>query len=265
MKKTVNYIFTFLLVFQSFSVTFASEPFRFALFTDLHISTSNPIPSEDLRNAVSDVNALKGIDFILIDGDISNLGDTASLKEAKRLLQNLKMPYYIVPGNHDFRWKVGDGSSDFKRIFGDDKFIFTHNDFVFAGFPTVPLKKNGNADIPECDIKWMKKQLKKAGKEAPVFVVTHYPLLDGDVDDWKKMTKVLKKFNVKAVLNGHYHRNVCLNYDGIPGIVNRSTLRAKNPVGGYSIYTVSDSIHVFEKKIGQAEDNWLSLPMNVAK
>jgi outer membrane protein assembly factor BamB len=74
------------------------------------------------------------------------------------------------------------------------------------------------------------------------------------------MTDVLRKYNVQTVLNGHYHRNVLLNYDEIPGVVNRSTLRAGNKIGGYTIYAISDSIRVFEKKTGQPELNWLTLP-----
>jgi len=260
MRKLHVFIVVYLVFFQL--IAFASKPFRFALFTDTHISTSNPIPSEDLRNAITEVNTLQNIDFVLVDGDIANLGDTASLKEAKRLLQTLKMPFYIVPGNHDFRWNVDGGATNFIRIFGADKFIFTYKNVVFAGFTTVLLKNATTATIQQDDIDWMKKALNKSGKKKPTFIVTHYPLLAGDVENWKDMTKVLHKFNVKAILNGHYHRNVLLNCDGIPGIVNRSTQRAKNLVGGYSIYTVSDSLKVSEKRIGEKEDVWLKLPLN---
>ncbi|HEY6914940.1 MAG TPA: metallophosphoesterase, partial [Paludibacter sp.] len=84
MKKLHVFIVVYLVLFQL--LAFASKPFRFALFTDTHISTINPIPTEDLRNAVADVNSLQNVDFVLVDGDVSNLGDTTSLLEAKRLL-----------------------------------------------------------------------------------------------------------------------------------------------------------------------------------
>lgn len=259
MKKLHVFIVVYLVLFQL--VSFASKPFRFALFTDTHISTSNPIATEDLRNAVDDANALQDIDFVLVSGDVTHSGDTTSLKEAKRLLQTLKMPFYILPGNHDFHWNTGGGSADFISVFGADKFIFTHKKFIFAGFTTVPLNNEAKATIQQADIDWIKKSLKKTCKKKPTFIVTHYPLLTGDVENWKDMTDVLRQFNVKAILGGHYHRNVLLNYDGIPGIVNRSTQRAKNPVGGYSIYTVSDSLTVSEKRIGEDEDVWLKLPL----
>jgi 3',5'-cyclic AMP phosphodiesterase CpdA len=260
--KKFQYIF-FLVLFLFTFAAFASEPFRFALFSDLHISSANHQPSEDLLNAVNDVNALKNIDFVLVSGDVSNLGDTVSLKQAKQMLERLHMPYYIVPGNHDIRWSEPQ-ATNFKKVFLADKFSFMHNGYQFIGFTTAPPTKTENAFIQPKDIEWIKTELEKSGKEIPVFVITHYPLQTGDVDNWKDMTDVLLKYNIKAVLNGHYHRNVLLNYNGIPGIVNRSTLRAGDVVGGYSIYSVSDSIKVSEKRIGQSEAVWLAFPINNA-
>jgi 3',5'-cyclic AMP phosphodiesterase CpdA len=265
MRKSANIVFVLVFLFHCFSVVLATEPFRFAFFTDLHINTLNQVPSEDLLLAVKEVNENQDIEFVLVGGDITQNGDSNSLKEAKKILQTLKRPFYIVPGNHDFRWNIKNGTTDFNQIFGDNKFSFTHKKFQFTGFTTVPLNKTGNSSIQQVDVNWMNMQLKKFGKRNPSFIVTHYPLQTGDVDNWKIMTDIFQKYNVLAVLNGHYHRNVCLNYDGIPGIVNRSTLRAKNSVGGYSIYTVNDSIHVFEKRIGEPEELWLSLAFRKAK
>lgn len=262
MKK--QFLFIFLLFIQFNFVAFASEPFRFALFSDLHITTVNPQPTEDLQNAVNDVNSLKSIDFVLVSGDISNLGDTVSLKIAKQTLQKLNMPYYIIPGNHDVRWSEPQ-AINFKRVFKDNKFTFTHKGFQFIGFTTAPLTKSNNGSIQKQDINWMKTVLKKTGKQMPIFVVTHYPLQTGDVDNWFEMTDVLRKYNIQAVLGGHYHRNVLFNYDEIPGIICRSTLRNHDAVGGYSIFNILDSIHVFEKKIGQPEYLWLTMPIETKK
>ena len=262
MKK---YLFIFFLLFSPFVfAAFAAKPFRFALFSDTHISSINPQPSEDLQNAVNDVNALKDIDFVLVSGDVSNLGDTVSLKLAKQILEKLHVPYYVVPGNHDIRWSEPQ-ATNFKKIFRADKFSFIHKGYQFIGFATAPPVKSENGLIQKEDIDWMKIVLAKAGKEIPVFAVTHYPLQTGDVDNWKEMTDVLKQYNVIAVLGGHYHRNVFFNYDGIPGIISRSVLRSKDLVGGYSIFSVSDSIKVSEKRIGQQDELWLALPINSSK
>lgn len=237
----------------------ANDPFRFALFTDLHISATNPQAATDLSMAVAEVNLLSNIDFVVISGDITEMGDKESLLVAKLLLGQLKIPYYIVAGNHELKWSES-GATDFAKVFGDDKFSFLYKGIRFVGFSTGPVIKMGDGHIAPQDIQWVKGELAKTGPDIPIFVVTHYPLLPNDVDNWYEMTDVLRKFNVQTLLGGHYHRNVLFNYDGISGVINRSTLRAKEGVGGYSIYEVSDSIRVFEKKIAVDERQWLSIP-----
>jgi len=256
--RKIFYIFLFLLSIQ-FTV-FAAKPFRFALLTDLHISVSKPQNTEDLQQVITDVNADNRIEFVLISGDISDLADSASLKMSKKILSGLRMPYYITTGNHDVN-ESQNGSSNFLQVFQKNTFSFDYSGFHFIGFPTVPVTKGGVGHISDVDFRFVKTELEKSGKSQPMFVITHYPLLKGDVDNQKEMTELLGNYNVKAVLNGHYHRNVLLNYDGIPGIVNRSVLRANQRAAGYSIYSVSNSLKVSEKMIGQPEKNWLTLPL----
>jgi len=254
MRKTLALI---VLIF-CISVISAAETFRFALFTDLHIQMINPQPAIDLQNAVNDVNALQGIDFVIVSGDVTESGDWASLQKAKSILDGLSIPYYITVGNHELKWSES-GATDFVKVFGADKFSFMHKGFRFIGFATGPVIKMGDGHVAPQDIDWVSEELSKNGKNIPVIAVTHYPLLGGDVDNWYDMTDVLRKYNVQAVLGGHYHRNVIFSYDGIPGIINRSTLKAKETSGGYSLYTISDSIHVAEKRTDQPERKWMAI------
>ncbi|MDD3323077.1 MAG: metallophosphoesterase [Paludibacter sp.] len=260
MKKNLFLIIT-LILFVSSSFAFSAKLFKFAFFTDLHISVLKPQNAEDLENAVKDLNMQKNIDFVLVAGDDTDLGDSVSFKITKQILDKLKIPYFISIGNHDTN-SGGTESIYFNAVFGSDTFSFKHNEYQFIGFPTSPLDKKSKAHITGKDLKFIKSKLKENGKKNPVFLMTHYPMLDGDVDNWGDLYKILRKYNIKAILGGHYHRNVILNYDEIPGIVNRSTLRAKDIVGGYSIYSVSDSLKVSEKLIGQPEKTWLTLPLN---
>ena len=257
MKKTL--FFFFLLLVGLHCSVFATKPFRFALFSDLHISSLNQQPSEDLQRAISDVNALQGIEFVIISGDVSNLGDTVSLRMAKQLLSELHMPYYIIPGNHDVKW-YETGDVNFKAVFGNTHFDFTFNTIRFLGFTSAPRTNKGVGFIQPEALEWMKTALEKSGTVNPFIIITHYPLQTGDVENWKDMTELLKKHDVRAVLGGHYHRNVLFNYDGIPGIINRSTLRGDDETGGYSVYSISDSIRTSEKRIGEPEVKWLTLP-----
>ncbi|RHJ82899.1 serine/threonine protein kinase [Parabacteroides sp. AM08-6] len=248
----------FLLLFSFLLWQLQAADFRFALLTDIHI-TPNTTSAEDLQNSVSQINATSGIDFVLVSGDITEEGDRESLKKAKSILDELKMKYYIIPGNHDTKWSES-GATYFATLFGDERFKFEYEGYLFLGFNSGPLLRMADGHVSPQDIVWLKEVLKKAGKEKPVILVTHYPLQEGDVDNWYDVTDAVRPYNIRVVLGGHYHSNRFLSYDGIPGILTRSNLRGKEEVGGYSVYHVtSDSILVYEHRIGGEMKEWASL------
>src|SRR6476660_1959602 len=80
------------------------KPFRFAFISDTHISAQGGTQEEDLRRTVADINAMNDIAFVVITGDITELGTDAEIRLAKEILSELKVPYYIIPGNHDSGW-----------------------------------------------------------------------------------------------------------------------------------------------------------------
>ncbi len=240
-------------------VTFAAEPFTFALLTDTHISKGNPIPLEDLNNSVNEINQNPEIEFVVVSGDVTESGDSMSIVRSKEALDKLNVPYYVASGNHETKWSDS-GCRDFAVVFGADRFFFEHKGCAFVGFNSGPVIKMADGHVAPQDISWMKTHLDNLEKGTPVFAVTHYPLQTGDVDNWYQVTDVLRQYNVQCLLGGHYHTNRVYICDGITDVLNRSNLRAKDPVGGFSIISVSDSIRFFEKKIGQEPTQWLSIP-----
>jgi len=233
------------------------ENFRFALLTDLHVS-GDSLAYNDLRKSVEQINKTKDIDFVIVSGDVTEEGDRASLKRVKSLLDLLKMKYYITSGNHETKWSES-GATDFGHIFGSDRFKFEYNGILFLGFNSGPVIRMADGHVSPQDISWMKKELATFGKDKPAILVTHYPLQDGDVDNWYDVTDAVRQYNIRAFLGGHYHRNLLFNYDGIPGIICRSNLRGKEKVGGYSVFGVTpDSLLVYEQKIGNEPEKWAS-------
>lgn len=233
------------------------ENFRFALLTDLHVS-GDSLAYNDLRKSVEQINKTKDIDFVIVSGDVTEEGDRASLNRVKSLLDLLKMKYYITSGNHETKWSES-GATDFGHIFGSDRFKFEYNGILFLGFNSGPVIRMADGHVSPQDISWMKKELATFGKEKPVILVTHYPLQEGDVDNWYDVTDAVRQYNIRAFLGGHYHRNLLFNYDGIPGIICRSNLRGKEKVGGYSVFEVTpDSLLVYEQKIGNEPEKWAS-------
>lgn len=253
-------LFILFFVFQLQSI-FAIEPFNFALITDIHISADTTTVA-DLKNSVNQINNIKNIDFVLVTGDITENGDRKSLQTAKSILDKLYTKYYIISGNHETKWSAS-GCTDFTNIFGSERFEFEHNGIYFLGFGTGPIIRMADGHVSAQDIVWLKSELEKIGKQKPVVLVTHYPLQNGDVDNWYDVTDAVKPYNIRVVLGGHYHRNGIFSYDGIPGLINRSNLRAGKKVGGYSFYEItSDSMKVYEQNIGSEKTEWIAFPLN---
>ena len=170
------------------------SPMRFALITDTHLSRSNPRPLEDLKRSVDDINQNDSIDFVLLTGDITEAGDREMLEAAKETLDMLNKPYYITSGNHETTWSES-GVMDFSRVFGDNRFTFEYNGVHFVGFNSGPVIRMADGHVAPQDITWVKHVLdsvyaKHDGK--PVVVALHYPLRNGDVDNWFDVTDVLR-------------------------------------------------------------------------
>lgn len=232
---------------------------RFALLTDIHISPSNPSPLEDLKRSIDEIRANDSIDFVVISGDLTEAGDRHSMELCREQFNRLGVPYFVTSGNHETTWSES-GCTDFDKVFGSSRFSFTYNDVYFIGFNTGPILKMADGHVSPQDISWARDMLDQH-KDQRVIAVTHYPLQEGDVDNWYDATDLLRQYNTQCIIGGHYHRNLLYNCDGIPDVLCRSNLRDKQPVNGYTVISVgSDSIRFAEKVIGEEPVQWLALP-----
>lgn len=248
----------------SFGVQAQQGTFRFAQLTDIHFSPHNPNPTEDLLRSVAQINATDSIDFVLVTGDLTEEGDRATLEKVKSCLDLLKMKYYVALGNHETKWSDS-GCTAFGEIFGGERFEFMHKGYLFLGFNSGPLMRMAYGHVVPQDIRWMTDEMKKNGIDSPVFLVTHYPLMEGDVDNWYEVTDAVRPYNVRLCIGGHYHANKNLKYDGIPGILMRSNLRDKEGKPGYGIYEVTnDSILVYTQRIGEPKKKWAAFSLTAS-
>ena len=237
--------------------------FTFALLTDTHISTGNQNNTEDLQRSIASINENPAIEFVVVTGDLSESGDRASIELIKSELDKLKVPFYAASGNHETTWSES-GVMDFTRVFGDSRFAFTHAGAYFIGFNSGPVIRMADGHVAPQDIAWLKHNLDSVSRagDAPIFVFTHYPLRNGDVDNWYDVTDILRQHNVQCIMGGHYHRNLIFDCDGIADVLNRSNLRGNDTINGYSIISVTDSIRFYEKRNNQPmpSEAWLTLP-----
>ena len=238
-----------LFIFLAFITQAQFKPFRFAFISDTHIGSPNGGAEEDLRRTVRDINAMKDIAFVVITGDITELGTNEEIRLAKQILDSLNVPWYIIPGNHDTGWSESGGVM-FTNVFGSDKFSFEYNGIRFLGCASGPYVRMSDGHVPRDAVNWLDKELNKVKKDQPVIFLNHYPL-DNGLDNWYEVTDRLRQYNTWIALCGHGHANKAMNFEGIPGVMGRSNLRAKAPVGGYNLVDVrSDSMIFSEKKPG---------------
>lgn len=235
--------------------------FRFAQLTDIHLSPSNHNPTEDLLRSIAQINATDSIDFVLVTGDITEEGDRATMEKVKSCLDLLKVKYYVALGNHETKWSDS-GCTAFGEIFGGERFDFEHKGFLFLGFNSGPLMRMAYGHVVPQDIRWMTERMNQYNtgdpqQNKPVILVTHYPMIEGDVDNWYEVTDAVRPYNIRLFIGGHYHRNRDLRYDGIPGVLMRSNLCDKDGKPGYGIYEITkDSIRVYTQRIGEPKKQW---------
>ena len=249
-----------------FMVQAQQAVFRFAQLTDIHLSPNNPHPPEDLLRSIAQINATDSIDFVLVTGDIAEEGDRTTMEKVKSCLDLLKVKYYVALGNHETKWSDS-GCTAFGEIFGGERFEFEHKGFLFLGFNSGPLMRMAYGHVVPQDIRWMTETMDRynAGNsrpDKPVILVTHYPMTEGDVDNWYEVTDAVRPYNIRLFIGGHYHRDRDLRYDGIPGILMRSNLRDKDEKPGYGIYEITeDSILVYTQRIGEPKRQWAAFSL----
>jgi outer membrane protein assembly factor BamB/predicted phosphodiesterase len=271
------------LIFSSASAQ--TQNFRFAWLSDTHVGSATA--EEDLRRSMHDINSMNEIAFTILSGDITELGWNEQFRLAKIILDSLKKPYFITPGNHDTKWSES-GCTEFSKIWGSDKFAFeygrrlpTVDDSTRRGLPTHrvvddslsglrfiglhegPIMKMGDGHFPPEDLRWLDSVLTHLpDKNQPLVFVTHYPL-DNGIDNWYEFIGRVKHFNTQAVLVGHGHGNKAYTFEGIPGTMGRSNLRARQPVGGYTIVDIRNDTMLFSERIPGQETKspWRLIPL----
>lgn len=212
----------------------AAEPatkLTFAYLTDVHLNKDNSgNGNEGLRKALK-AAADNGAEFLLFGGDNADtdaLGDaetTADTLHARftRLVEETGLPAYYTIGNHD-RYYRFEGQPDtlgfrmFEKHYGPSHRSFTRKGVHFVILNSLYPEDNGGYNVGNKQLEWLKADLDSVGKQTPVIVSTHvpmlslyYPVVEGSmktldmINDTKDVVDVLKDHNTQLVLQGHQH------------------------------------------------------------
>ena len=205
-----------------------------AQFTDSHIEAAGVLTygtfdaAASLGKVIDAINALEPQpDLVIHTGDLVHHGAPEQYGPAREILDRLKAPYVVIPGNHDAR----DGLAS---TFGDRGWLpdggeFLHYtvdghalrlvclDTVIPGVPYGMLCAERLA--------WLDARLAEA-PETPTVIAMHHPPMDmgltfssmvGLSEGGAELAAILQNHpQVQRVICGHVHRSVTAMFGGRP-------------------------------------------------
>lgn len=190
--------------------------FYFVQLSDTHWGyqgAANPDAAVTLRKAVAAVNALPTPpEFVVFTGDLTHTTDDPAerrrrLAEFKTIAADLQVKTVrFMPGEHDASLDRG---AAYKEHFGETFYAFDHKGVHFIAVDNV---SDPGAKIGDEQLAWLRADLARLDKQAPIVVLTHRPLFDlAPKWDWAtrdgaQALELLMPFANVTVFYGHIHQ-----------------------------------------------------------
>ncbi|MFZ4437117.1 MAG: metallophosphoesterase family protein [Syntrophales bacterium] len=253
--KCIGFAAVTLMILLTFDVSFAFEKIRFAVISDPHISIPQQKGVADgfklglktqmlTENTVAEINKIPDVKFVLLSGDLTQDAEPWNIDALRKILDGLKVPYFVTLGNHDlsrvphekkdqpitlskytvagsFIGKSGGmvpGMTYYAQEVAKDLVLVNLDSSRAQVFvPEAGLNDFGGA-IDQGQMRWLEATLKKNQKKTVVVLIHHnlVPWNEGDktnhnswgwfiMDNADELKALLKKYGVKAVFSGHHH------------------------------------------------------------
>jgi 3',5'-cyclic AMP phosphodiesterase CpdA len=189
------------------------SPFSFVQLSDAHVGFNgppDPLGTKAFERAVEMIKALpQRPDMVLFTGDLAH--DTEDrdvhvqrMKQFQEISKRINVPLIkCVPGEHDAGL---DNGGLYREFFGETHYSFDHRGVHFVALDNVTRAK---PEVGTEQLDWLKKDLARFPKTAPIVVFTHRPLFDLR-PDWEWFTSdgddvmnVLSAYANVTVLYGH--------------------------------------------------------------
>ncbi len=206
---------------------------RIVHISDSHISLDSPQRAENMQSCVDIINAAdEQPDVVIHTGDLTHNGDAEEYNTTRTILDQLKVPYFVLVGNKDKRPAVIQAFSAQQRMQVNEGFIqYAVEDFPVRMIMLDTLSEASNKGrLDEVRLAHLKQML-EANVTKPTLIFMHHtpfevpPIPDPfQFEDWtdvdKLQTLVSKHAQIKAIYCGHVHRNV----EGVLGSLSVSAI-----------------------------------------
>jgi 3',5'-cyclic AMP phosphodiesterase CpdA len=201
-----------------------------AQITDMHLKGEGELlygridTTAFLERAVAHVNALDPRpDIVLATGDLVDNGSAEQYANLKRVLAPLRMPVFMIPGNHDARGAMRAAFPEHRYLPADGFLQYT-----VEGLPVRLLaldtlvEGKGHGELCDERLDWLKARL--AESDRPTLLFMHHPpfacgiaYLDGarlNKGEQRLSELVRAHGNVERVICGHVHRPIQVRWAG---------------------------------------------------
>ena len=287
MKKILSILGIFVLILSTFSLCFAFDKVKFVAISDPHISIPQQKGVTDgfklglktvmlTENAIAEINKIPDLKFVLVAGDLTQDAEPWNIDELRRILDQLKVPYFVTLGNHDlslvphekkdqpvslskytvagaFIGKSGGmvpGMTYYSHEVAKDLILITFDTSRAQVFvPEAGLNDFGGR-IDAGQLRWLEATLRKNQKKT-LIVLTHHsavPWCEGDktnynswrwfwLDNAEEVRGLLKKYGVKLVFSGHRH--ISTRYQHVDDIYHFITPAISTYPMRYTVYEMT--------------------------
>jgi predicted phosphodiesterase len=191
-------------------------PFSFMQLSDTHVGFNgppDPLGTKAFESAVATINRLKNRpELVIVTGDLTHDADSSDehanrfklFKEISSRIGGAQIK--VVPGEND---AALDGGDMFRQFMGPTHYSFDHRGVHFIALDNVSA---GRPAVGAEQLAWMKSDLARFPKTAPIVVFTHRPLFDLK-PEWEWFTSdgadvmnALAPYENVTILYGHIHR-----------------------------------------------------------
>ncbi len=186
-----------------------------------------------LQRCVSKILALPRLpDAVVATGDLTDHGTVEEYERLAELLAPLRMPLYLVVGNHDDPRALQSVFPQHTYLTGDDGFAqYTVDDFevrLIVLDTTVPGAPGGEL----CDrrLQWLDRTLGESDR--PTIIAQHHPPFVTGISSMDRMgltdsaaeaAVIVRHRHVQCIISGHYHRTIQGRFAGTVASVCPST------------------------------------------
>jgi predicted phosphodiesterase len=169
------------------------DSITFVAISDTHTNYA------DFRAAVSTINEMDGISFVMVLGDVTNWGLFKEFDDYYHLASRLDVPFITLIGNHDY---LSNGKTIYNKMFGPTNFYFDIGNYRMVIFDNI-VWENGNR---QPDFEWLSQTL-AAPEEMTSVACYHIHPQDSQLENGYsgKMKEIIEDNPVILSIFGHGH------------------------------------------------------------